>query len=202
MSDAVTAELIRKAANGDQQAAQTLLEHHRSRLRRLVSVRLDNRMQSRVDRSDVVQETIIEAARRLPEYLEREPIPFFAWLRQIATERLNKLHRRHVVAQKRSVTREVPNPAPGDRSSRLLARHLLASGTSPSGRVLEDERRKRLEAALDTLGDNDREVLILRHLEQLSVAEISAVLGISETAVKSRHFRAIHRLHELLGNEI
>jgi RNA polymerase sigma-70 factor (ECF subfamily) len=201
-SDLNTEELIERACRGDDDARQLLLEGHRARLRQVIAVRLDRRLLARLDPSDVVQEALAAAASGLDEYLRDRPLPFFAWLRQFAWERMIELHRRHVRAQSRSVVREEPwSPPLPDESVSHLARHLLASGTSPSRRMLRHERRDRVRAALEMLSDRDREVLVMRHLEQLENAEIAAVLGISQGAVRTRHVRALQRLRELLEDE-
>jgi RNA polymerase sigma-70 factor (ECF subfamily) len=183
-------------------ACQALLARHRERLRRMVAVRLDCRVAARVDPSDVVQEALADAAAKLPAYLRTLPLPFYPWLRRLAWERLVKLHQRHVAAARRSVTREEPRPCLPDESALDLARQLVASGTSPSGRVLKQELLGRVQAALAQLAAHDREVLVLRYLEQLSTAETAAVLEITPGAVKLRHLRALERLRGLLANDI
>ena len=143
-----TDELLDRAGLGDDAARQQLLERHRDRLRRMVALRLDRRLAARVDPSDVVQESLAEAARSLSDYLSRRPLPFYAWLRQFAWERIAKLHRHHIGAQRRSVTREEAQAMElPDESVRQLARRLLANGTSPSQRLVRDENRDRLRSA-------------------------------------------------------
>ncbi len=200
--DAGTEALIDRAAAGDAAARELLLLRHQERLRKMVALRLDRRLAPRVDPSDVVQEALAEAARRLPDYLDGRPIPFYPWLRRLAWDRLLKLHRSHLGTGKRSVRREEPqSPALPDESVAQLADRLAGSGTSPSGRVVRDELRARVRAALEGLGERDREVLVLRYLEQLSTAEIAGVLEISEGAVKVRHLRALQRLRAVLGDD-
>jgi RNA polymerase sigma-70 factor (ECF subfamily) len=198
-----TDALIERAQSGDDSACQQLLIRHRPRLRRMIAVHLDNRLAARLDPSDVVQEALTDAARKLADYLQRQPLPFYPWLRQLAWERLVKVHRRHLHAQKRAATREA-EAAPGlsGASADELGRRLLAGGPSPSKQLARKELQARVQAALGRLPDPDREVVILRYLEQLTTAEIAAVLGITESAAKSRHFRALERLRVLLGNEI
>jgi RNA polymerase sigma-70 factor (ECF subfamily) len=192
-----TEHLLEQAQHGDPAAAGQLLERHRDRLKRMVAVRLDRRLAARVDPSDVVQETLAEAARRLPEYLRDRPLPFYPWLRRLTADRLAVLHRRHVRAANRAVGREEP-PLP-DHSALALADRLFARQSNPSARLRRQERRERVRAALAALPERDREVLVLRYLEELSVGEIAAVLGLTETAVYGRHLRALKRLKELLG---
>jgi RNA polymerase sigma-70 factor (ECF subfamily) len=201
--EADTDQLLDRAGHGDPVARQELLVRHRRRLRQLIAVRMDRRLVARIDPSDVVQDTLAEAVQQLSEYLRRRPLPFYPWLRQLALDRLAELHRGHLRAQKRSVTREEAwDPALSDASVLELAGRLLARGSSPSARLLRRELRDRVRAALVQLPAADREVLVLRHLEQLSTREIAAVLGVSEGAVYTRHLRALERLRGLLGDEI
>src|SRR5262245_52193635 len=177
-----TDELLDRAATDDG-ARQQLLARHRARLRRMVAVRLDRRLAARLDPSDVVQEALAEAARKLPDYLQRRPVPFYPWLRRLAWERLVKLHHRHVAARRRSVTREEGLPLP-DASALELAEQLLAPDLAPDDAAVREEVRRRARDALATLAEKDREVLVLRFLERLSTAETAAVLGVTAGAVK------------------
>ena len=190
-----TEELMDRASRGDDEARQGLLQRYRDRLRRMVAVRLDARLRARLDPSDVVQEALLEAARRLPDYLRERPVAFYPWLRRLAWEHLVKLHQKHLATRKRSVARELPLP---DDSLDALARQLAASGSSPSQRLERKEVCERVRRGLDQLPGVDREVLVLRYLEQLDTAETAAVLGISDGAVKMRHRRALERLGGLL----
>ena len=194
-----TEHLLERAAAGDAAARDQLLQRHRRRLRRMVAVRFDPRLAARVDPSDVVQETLAEAAANLDRYLSERPLPFYPWLRQIAQRRLIELHRRHVQARRRSVTREVGPPGLPDHSALALADRLFARTSSPSAGLRRQERRDRVRAALAALPEQDREVLVLRVLEALPTRETAAVLGISEVAVRSRQVRALDRLKVLLG---
>jgi RNA polymerase sigma-70 factor (ECF subfamily) len=200
-----TDTLIRKARQGDRVAREQLLVRHRGRLRQMIAFRLDPRVAARVDPSDVVQEALTDASRKLSEYLKHRPIPYYPWLRQLALERLMKLHRRHIQAQKRSVTREedwlppLPDESAVELADRVSAGDLgVQAGGAPMGRLLREELRRRVRTILIQLGPRDREVLVLRHLEQMSPREMSAVLGISEGAVRVRHLRALQRFRELL----
>src|SRR4051794_39499423 len=194
-----TQALIDRAQGGDGAARQQLLDRYRDYLRRMVAVRLDRRLAARVDASDVVQETLVEAARRLDDYLRERPIPFYGWLRQLAGERIVDAHRRHVTTQRRSVTLEHRELELPDASADQLVRRLFAADTSPSNRMIRQERHERLKGALASLPQRDREVLVMRHLEQLSTSEIAAMLEISEPAVKSRLLRALIRMREQMG---
>jgi RNA polymerase sigma-70 factor (ECF subfamily) len=198
-----TNELLDRVRRGDGAARQQLLARHLHRLRKMITLRLDRRLAARVDPSDVVQESLAEADRKLGDYLKEQPLPFYPWLRQIAAERLAKLHRRHLHAGKRDARREEPGVLDlPDESALQLASRLAAPGTSPSRQVVREELRQRLQEALARLGERDREVLVLRYLEQLSTRETAAVLGITEGAVKVRHLRALERLRALLGEDI
>lgn len=195
-----TQELVHRAVHGDRDAMEQLMALHRDRLRRMVAVRIDQRLASRVDPSDVVQDTLAEAARKLPGYVKNRSLPFFPWLREIAWQQLVDLHRQHVRARRRSVSREEPLwTGVSDESAMVLAKQLAAGGTNPSTRLVRDEVRARVRSALDQLAANDREVLVMRYLEQLKVHEVAAILGISEAAVKMRCMRAFERLRQMLG---
>ena len=195
-----TDELVLRSAGGDDAARQALLVRHRDRLRKMIGVRLDRRLLGRLDPSDVVQEVLIEAHEKLNDYLRDQPLPFYPWLRQIAWQRLVKIHQHHH-ARKRRVTQEGPALLElPDESVEDLVERLAGSGTSPSRHALREELRLRVRRALGQLAERDREVLVLRYLEQLPLAEIAAVLGTTEGAVKSRHARALLRLQALLGD--
>jgi RNA polymerase sigma-70 factor (ECF subfamily) len=197
-----TDHLLERVRAGDAAAREELLARHRARLRRLMALHLDRRLAARIDPSDLVQEALAEADRRLDEYAQRRPLPFYPWLRQLAWDRLIAAHRRHVRAGKRSVTREEPDVLElPDESAAELAGRLVDLGSSPSAGLLRRKRCRRVREALDELPPRDREVLVLRHLEQLSTAEIAAVLGLREGAVKVRHLRALRQLRALLGEE-
>jgi RNA polymerase sigma-70 factor, ECF subfamily len=199
--DPDTEELLARASAGDAGARDRLLERHRDRLRRMLAVRLDRRLAARVDASDLVQEALAEAAFGLDGYLRDRPLPFYPWLRQLAWERVIAAHRRHIGAGKRTVRREErPAPVPGE-SLLELADRLLARDSNPSAGLRRAEQQARLRSALERLAEADREVLVLRHLEQLSTRETAGVLGVSEGAVKVRLLRALERLRDLLDEE-
>ncbi len=195
-----TDQLLQQVMQGDEEARSQLFEKYRRRLRRLVAVRLDPRVASRVSPSDIVQETLIDASRRLHDFLVERPLPFFPWLRRLTEDRLVEAYRKHVQAQRRSVDREAkPLPSMTDASSTRLAEHFIDSGSRPSGRLLRAERADLLHQMLLQLRAYDREVLIMRYLEDLEFAEIAATLGITENAVKIRHFRAIQRIGQIMN---
>src|SRR5262249_39571553 len=157
------------AREGSMSARHELLVMHRERLRRMVAVHIDRRLAARLDPSDVVQEALMDAAAELSDYLERRPVAFYPWLRTIAWERLVKLHRRHLKADKRSVKREERSLPLPDESALDLAKHLAGSGTGPTGRLLRKEVQGRVRVALGQLGEIDRQILVMRYLEQLSI---------------------------------
>ena len=194
-----TDQLLERVAAGDGAAREKLFLRHRRRLGRMVAVRFDPRLAARVDPSDVVQETLTEAAAGLDRYLRERPLPFYPWLRQLAERRLIDLHRRHVQARRRSVTREAGPAGLPDHSALALADRLFGRTGSPSAGLRRQERRDRVRAALAALPEPDREVLVLRVLEGLLTREAAAVLGVSEVAVRSRQVRALDRLKALLG---
>jgi len=200
--DPDTNELIQRARQGDATAQQLLLVRHERRLRQMVRLRMDRRLAARVDPSDVVQEGLADAALGLSEYLRRPPLPFYPWIRQLTWKRLIELHRRHLYAKKRSVRREEPDVLhlPEDSAVELAGR-LIAGDETPGHRMLREEMAARLRAALAQLAPRDREVLVLRHLEQLSTSETAAVLGLAEAGVKARQVRALVRLRRILGEK-
>ncbi|HJQ80554.1 MAG TPA: sigma-70 family RNA polymerase sigma factor [Lacipirellulaceae bacterium] len=192
-----TDQLLDRVAQGKSSAAATLLDRHRQRLRRMVQLRIDPRLAARIDPSDVVQDALGEAHRRLPQFAAERPIPFYPWLRRIAWERLLQMRRHHLQAKRRSVMREDVLPLSG-KSEILLAERLAASA-SPSEQLVRREMCQRVRRAIAELPDNDREVIVLKHLEELSFQEAAAVLEIGTAAVYSRYYRAIQRLHRLLN---
>jgi RNA polymerase sigma-70 factor (ECF subfamily) len=194
-----TDHLLRQAAAGDVSARGRLLARHRDRLKRMVAVRTDPRLAARVDPSDVGQEALADAANKLERYLATVPLPFYPWLRRLALERLAALHRRHVQAGRRSVTREEARMDLSSRAAVELAERLFARQSGPGARLQRQELQDRVRSALAALRDADREILVLRHLEGLSAKEIAAILGISEGAVNTRHVRALQRLRDLFG---
>ncbi len=198
--DADTEKLLERAGAGDRSAREELLAKYRGRLRKMVAVRMDDRLGARVDPSDVVQEALMAASERLPDYLAHPTLPFYLWLRRIAWERLVDLHRRHLWADRRSVFREEPLGVSGDSASQLAGR-LFAGGTGPLKRLLRAELVARVRAAVERLAGGDREILLLRHLEQLKLADCALVLQISHTAAKKRYLRALERLQRLLRQE-
>jgi RNA polymerase sigma-70 factor (ECF subfamily) len=196
-------QLLKQLAAGDPAARELLLNRHRKRLRQMVALRLDRRLWARVDPSDVVQETLAIADQKLADYARKRPLPFYPWLRCLAWERLVQIRRLHIGAQSRSIDREESLRPPLPNESALkLADRLAARGSSPSARIERDELLHRVRRALLQLKEGDREVLVLRYLEDLTTKEIAAVLSVTEATVKMRHLRAVRRLRKLLGEDI
>lgn len=190
-----TERLLDRARAGDRQAVESLLGGHRPYLQRFVALRLDVKLRSRVDASDVVQEAQIEALRRLDDYLEQPALPFRLWLRQIAYDRLLMLRRHHVEAARRTVERDRPLP---DSSALLLADQRRAAGPSPSQVSTQREFVQRVRQAVSQLPQGDREVLILRKLEGLSNRETAQVLRTDPATASRRFGRALLRLRDIL----
>jgi RNA polymerase sigma-70 factor (ECF subfamily) len=182
---------------GDARAFDILFARHRDALRDFIDLRLDPRVRARVDPSDVVQETQLEALHRLPDFLEREPMPFRVWLRKTAYERLLKVQRHHAAAR-RAVGREAVLP---QRSSMLLARHFLAAGPSPSQQLANQEIARRVRDALSQLAETDREILLMRNVEELPYEEIGCLVDLSAAAARKRYGRALLRLQKILSDE-
>jgi RNA polymerase sigma-70 factor (ECF subfamily) len=191
--------LVEQAASGDERAMGALLSLYRTRLRRMVDLRMAPGLRSRLDPSDVLQEALLEAAQRFPEYAREKPLPFFLWLRRITRDRLISLHRRHLGAKARDPRREVPlHSGDADATTEGLAAQLLGQITSPSLQLARAEASLRLQEALNTLDPHEREVLSLRHFEQLSNSEVAHELGLSESAASKRYLRAVLRLRGIL----
>jgi RNA polymerase sigma-70 factor (ECF subfamily) len=200
-NSADTVHLLERARAGDAAALNEIFVRHRDRLRRMVEMRLDSRLQARVDASDVIQDAYLEIAGRLHEYLRDPKLPLFLWLRLVVGERLMKLHRHHLGTQMRDAGREVSlyRGALPAASSMALAAQLLGKHTSPTQAVVRAERMLRLQEALNRLDPLDREILSLRHFEELNRKEAAQVLGIEEAAAAKRYLRALKRLKEILA---
>ena len=200
-NSAESVHLIERARAGDREALNALFARHRDRLRRMVEMRLDTRLQARLDASDVVQEAYVDVAERLEEYLRDPKLPLFLWLRLVVGERLMRLHRHHLGTQMRDAGREVSlyRGALPIASSAALAAQLLGRHTSPTQAAVRAERILRVQEALNALQPMDREILSLRHFEELTAAETAQVLDIEESAAAKRYFRALKRLKEALA---
>lgn len=195
------AALVQRLRQGDDDALGDLFAHYRERLKRVVRFRLDYRLAGRVSESDVIQESFIAAAKRLDHYRGKEEMPFFVWLRLLLNQQLADLHRQHVQAEMRDVRKEVSLEKPGasPHTSLAMAAHLAGKEASPSRAFSRVERISTLEAALNRMEPIDREVIALRHFEELSNSEVAAILEIGEQAASKRYVRAIKRMKELLS---
>ncbi len=196
-----TRELLAEAGRGSPDAVNQLMERHRDALRRMVQMRLDQQIRRRVDVSDVVQDVLIEANRRLANYLQQPGMDFHLWLRQIAMDRIIDAHRRHRVSAKRSVDREQPMavPAGAERSTMELAAQLADGELTPAAAAAQRELVRRVEEALTRLDEGDSEIIVMRHYEKLSNQEAAQALGLTQPAASMRYLRAIRRLRQLLG---
>ncbi len=195
-----TQELLVGAGKGESTAVNQLLDRHREALRNMVRARMDQKLARRVDASDVVQDVLLEASQRLADYLRNPQLPFGIWLRQMAQDRIIDLHRRHRVARRRSLDREQQAaPAMGDKSSLELAAQLRDPELTPAAATLRKELHQRFVEAIDLLDDEDREILLMRHFEQLGNSEVAELLGLSQPAAGMRYLRALRRLREVLG---
>lgn len=197
----VTMELLADVGRGKSEAVNLLLERHRASLRKLINLRLDRQIARRVDASDIVQDVLLEANQRLQEYLADPCMPFHIWLRHLAKDRIIDMHRRHRGAQRRSLDRERPLAGPqfGDQSSFDLASQLAAGELTPAAASIRKELEQRFLFALDQLDDDDRDILLMRHFEQLGNQEVADALGLSAAAAGMRHLRALRKLRAVLG---
>jgi RNA polymerase sigma-70 factor (ECF subfamily) len=195
-----TNQMLDDARAGDSQAVDRLLGEFREPLRRVVHLRLDPVLARRVDASDIVQDVLLEANQRLAEYLKSPAMPFHLWLRHLAQDRVIDTHRRHRLAQRRSIDREQPiaRPAWVDESSLQLVARLVDGERTPASAAIHQELQRRLDDALTELGEADREIILMRHHEQLSNQEVAAVLELTEAAASMRYLRALRRLREVL----
>ncbi len=197
------------ARAGDMAAVGPVLESYRARLSRMVLLRMDGRLKGRFDSSDVLQETYVEVAERLPRYLEDEKMPFFLWVRFLAGQKLLQFHRTHLGAEARTAEREVhisqrpgADSAPGASSLFVASAWLAESGRgTPSEAAAQGEEHARVQEALDGMSDMDREVLVLRHFEQLTNTEVATLLQITTQAASARYVRALTRLQSVVSDD-
>jgi RNA polymerase sigma-70 factor (ECF subfamily) len=196
-----TQELLVRAQGGESAAVNQLMERHRQSLRKMVQLRMDHALAQRIDASDIVQDVLLEASQRLAAYIQDARMPFHLWLRQLAKDQLIDTHRRHRVAQRRSLDREQPlvRHANADHSSLDLAAQLRDQELTPAAAALRQEFQQRFYQALAQLEDDDRELILMRHVEQLSNSDVAQALGLSQPAAGMRHLRALRRLREILG---
>ena len=196
----VTAELLVNVRGGESLAVEQLMDRHRNSLRRMIQLRLDQRLMQRMDVSDVIQDVLMEANRRLKDYLANPVIPFHLWIRQIAKDRIIDAHRRHRVSAKRSIDREQPHTGKGppDQSTMELANQFRDQALTPAAAATQRELAEQIESAVQLLRENDREIILMRHYEQLNNQEIAQSLGLTEPAASMRYLRALKRLREVI----
>ena len=192
--------LIAQASEGDQRALAELFEVYRKRLRAMVDLRLDRRLRGRIDPSDVLQEAFVDLAQKLPTYSGKE-MPFYLWLRLVTGERLLNLHRRHLGAEIRDARREVSlhrGPMPNTESASLAA-SLLGRYSSAAGKAIKAEMQAKLQEVLNGMDEIDREIIVLRHFEEMTNGDVATVLDLTKTAASNRYIRALKRLKDALS---
>lgn len=199
---APASELLNLARSGDKAALERLLAEQRECLRRMVQVRLDARIQARLDPSDILQEAYLEVANRVNDIPSTEKMPFAVWMRLIVSEKIVDAHRQHLGVQARDPRREISLGGHSfeTATSQCIAAYLVGSEISPSGAAMHAETIERVQQALDRMDALDREVICLRNIEQLNRQETAAVLNLSEPAAAKRYLRALKKLRELLGS--
>jgi RNA polymerase sigma-70 factor (ECF subfamily) len=193
-----TLNLLQGAKQGDRDAVGSLMDRHRDSLHRMIRCRLNPGVAARVDASDIVQEALLTASRRLHEYLQNPRMPFHAWLRQLARDRLADAYR-HQLADKRDVGREQALPA-GDESSLDPMAQIRDAELTPAAMLLRKEFARRFHESLARLQEESREIILMRHSEQLTNSQAAEVLGISEPAAGMRYLRALRQLKSILGD--
>jgi RNA polymerase sigma-70 factor (ECF subfamily) len=196
------ADLLQRIRAGDAQAVGDIFSRYRDRLRRMVRLRLDRRLQGRVDASDILQEAYLDISQRAAEYAARPEMPFFLWLRMMTGQKLLEVHRRHLQTQMRDAAQEVSiyQGALPEANSVSLAAQLMGRFTSVSQAAIRAEMQIRLQEVLNGMDPIDREILALRHFEELNNGEIATVLGLSKSAASNRYIRALKRLKDELAN--
>ncbi len=196
-----TVELLRRAGEGDDAVLDDLFSRHRSRLERMVALRMAEKLRPRIDPADVVQDALLQASRRLSEYLEDPGVPFFLWLRYLTRQRLAELHRFHLGAQARDPRREVAiyQRAMPAATTQALAAQLLGRLDTPSQQIARVELQVKLQEGLNRMDASDREIIALRHFEQLTNVEVARELDIKESAASKRYIRALERLQKILS---
>jgi RNA polymerase sigma-70 factor (ECF subfamily) len=194
-----TKELLEQARQGDAAAVERLLTTHREPLRRMIGLRLDPALAARVDASDIVQDVLLEAHRRLQDYLRKPSMPFHLWLRHIAKDHIIDAHRHERLAQRRSVDREQAlHAARPDESSLDWAAQFFDQELTPASAAIRQEMERKVQQAIQQLGDDDRDIILMRYVEQLPNQDVAAALGLSEAAASMRCLRAVRRLQALL----
>lgn len=197
----IESQLVAHLIDGSDDALAELFSHYRERLKRIVHFRLDYRMAGRVSESDVIQETFLAASKRVDHYRGKPDMPFFVWLRLLINQQLTDLHRQHLQAEMRDVRKEISldQPAISPHTSLAMAAHLVGQVTSPSRAFSRVERIVKVEEALNQMEPIDREVIALRHFEELTNSEVAAVLDIAVTTASQRYVRAIKRMKAIIS---
>ena len=195
-----TNRLLDDARGGGPAAVDRLLGEFREPLRKVIGLRIDPALNRRVDASDIVQDVLLEANQRLVEYLKSPVMPFHLWLRHLAKDRIIDTHRRHRQAQRRSIDREQPlqRPAWADASSVQLVAQLVDGERTPASAAIQQELQSRLNDAVAQMNDDDREIILMRHHEQLSNQDVAASLNLTEAAASMRYLRALRKLRAVL----
>ena len=179
---------------------------HRDRLWRAVHVRMDPRLCGRVDPDDILQEAYLDAMKRVGHFAEESNYTPFVWLRLIVGQTLINVHRRHITAKKRDASRERSRVKNGlkfelSATSQTIATQLAASQTSPSQAAIRTEEVKELATALESLSDIDREIITLRHFEDMTNTEVAELLQIEQKAASIRYVRAVQRLKKCMADQ-
>lgn len=192
--------LLDEARTGETVAVDRLLGEFREPLRQVINLRLDPVLARRVDASDIVQDVLLEANQRLIEYLKNPAMPFHLWLRHLAQDRIIDTHRRHRQAQRRSIDREqaIQAPAWANDSSVQLVSQLIDAEQTPASAAIHQELQRRLNDALTQLNEDDRDIILMRHHEQLSNQDVAAALEVTEAAASMRYLRALRKLRGVL----
>ena len=196
-----TIDLVSSLRNGNDAALGALFDHYRERLERIIQFRMDYRLAGRIAAADVIQESFISAQARLDHFRSKSEMPIFVWLRLIVQQQLVDLHRQHLQAEMRDVRKEISieQPHASPHTSLAIAAYLVGNATSPSVAYDRGERIQMIERALNTMEEIDREVIALRHFEELSNNEVAEVLGIGVQAASKRYIRAMKRMKELVA---
>lgn len=199
---ALVAELLERLNDHDSDALGELFSHFHQRLKTIAKFRLDHRLKGRVSDSDVIQETYIDAAKRIEHFLKKPDMPVFVWLRLLLNQHLTNLHREHLQTQKRDARKEISldQPAISENTSLAIAAHLVGRGSSPSRALSRAEQISVMEKALNEMKPLDQEIIAMRHFEELSNSETAQALGINQVTASSRYLRAMRRLREILAN--
>ena len=198
-----TQELLNLAREGDDAATGRLFERHREALRRMADMRLDPKIRQRVDASDIIQDVMIDANRRLQQYLDNPVMPFHLWLRQMTTDRIIDAHRRHRISQKRSVDLEqAPVVASNlDHSTINVGPQITDGELTPAAAAIRNEMQRKFEQAVEEMDELDQEIIVMRHFEKLSNQEVAQVLQLSEPAASMRYLRAMRRLRKKFSSD-